>query len=140
MRNFIIFGLLLLVTGCGERNVPPTQLPQEIQTFVKQYFPTQTITYAEKELEWFTYKYDVILADGTQINFDTDNVWDKIDAKMATVPAALIPTPIATYVNTQFPAVAITKIDKERYGYDVDLANDLELKFNEQGALMEMDD
>ena len=140
MRNFIIFGLLLLVTGCGEKNVPPTQLPQEIQTFVKQYFPTQAITYAEKELEWFTYKYDVILADGTQINFDTDNVWDKIDAKMATVPAALIPTPIATYVNTQFPAVAITKIDKERYGYDVDLANDLELKFNEQGALMEMDD
>ena len=140
MRNFIIFGLLLLVTGCGEKNVPPTQLPQEIQIFVKQYFPTQTITYAEKELEWFTYKYDVILADGTQINFDTDNVWDKIDAKMATVPAALIPTPIATYVNTQFPAVAITKIDKERYGYDVDLANDLELKFNEQGALMEMDD
>ena len=34
----------------------------------------------------------------------------------------------------------ITKIDKERYGYDIELSNDLELKFNRQGALIGMDD
>jgi hypothetical protein len=34
----------------------------------------------------------------------------------------------------------ITKIDKERNGYEVDLANGLELKFNNQGAIVEMDD
>ena len=31
-------------------------------------------------------------------------------------------------------------IDKESYGYSVELANDLELKFNKQGALKELHD
>jgi hypothetical protein len=140
MKKILFIPLALLVTACSDKPVPPTELPQEIQAFVKQHFPTQTISYADKDWEWFSYKYDVTLADGTQISFDTDNVWDKVESKMAAVPTALVPAPIATYINTNFPAIAITKIDKERHGYDVDLANDLELKFNEQGALMEMDD
>ena len=85
-------------------------------------------------------KYDVTLADGTMISFDTDNVWEKVESLMAPIPATLIPANIATYVSTNFPAVAIIKIDKESYGYDVELATDIELKFNSQGALMEMDD
>lgn len=34
----------------------------------------------------------------------------------------------------------IQKIDKDSFGYEVELANGLELKFNQAGALMEMDD
>ena len=32
------------------------------------------------------------------------------------------------------------KIDKERHGYDIELSNDLELKFNKQGQLIGFDD
>jgi len=32
------------------------------------------------------------------------------------------------------------KIDKERYGYDIEISNDLELKFDRKGRLLEMDD
>ena len=131
---------MMLVTSCSDRPVVPAQVPAAIQNFVKQNFPNQSISYAERDLEWFTYKYDVILLDGTEINFDTDNEWDKVDCHMAPVPQSLIPAPIATYVNTNFAGVSITKIDKEFFGYDVELANGLELKFNKQGALTEMDD
>ena len=140
MRKLLVLSLLFAATACSDKPVPPTELPQEIQSFVKQNFPNQVISFADKDWEWFSYKYDVTLADGTQISFDTDKVWDKIESRMAGVPIALVPAPIATYVNTNFPAVPITKIDKERSGYEVELATDLELKFNEQGALMEMDD
>jgi hypothetical protein len=34
----------------------------------------------------------------------------------------------------------VSKIDKERYGYDIELSNDLELKFNHQGAIIGYDD
>lgn len=136
---FFIISMMALV-GCGEKPVAPTQLPPEIQTFVQQTFPNQAITFAKKDRELFGSKYDVVLADGTQIDFNKDHFWDKVESRMNPVPAALIPAPIATYINTNFPAVAIVKIDKERYGYEVELANELELKFNEQGALMEMDD
>lgn len=135
-----IAGLLTIMTACGDKPIVPAQLPAQVQTFIKQYFPNQNITYAEKELDWFSYKYKAILADGTEVSFDTDNQWEKVDTRMTPVPVSLIPAPIATYVKTNFPAVAIVTIDKESYGYSVELANDLELKFNKQGALKELDD
>jgi pectin methylesterase-like acyl-CoA thioesterase len=55
-------------------------------------------------------------------------------------PAAIIPEPILQYVKTSFPGTMITKIDKERYGYDVELSNDIDLKFNYQGMIIGMDD
>ncbi len=132
--------LIVTLAGCSDRPVLPAQLPQEIQVFVQQYFPNQQVSYADKDWDWFGYQYDVMLADGTEINFDTNNAWDKVESRLNPVPAALVPAPIATYVNTNFQAVSIVKIDKERYGYEVELANGLELKFNPQGALMSMDD
>lgn len=145
MKRVFLLGMattamMLTLLGCSDRPVEPAQVPAEIQTFVQQYFPGQTIAYAEKDLEWFTYKYDVVLSDGTELNFDTDNEWDKIDTKMTPVPAVLVPAPVATYVNTNFPSVAITKVDKDFSGYDVELANGLELKFSKQGVLTEMGD
>jgi hypothetical protein len=43
-------------------------------------------------------------------------------------------------VKTNFPGTVIVKIDKERHGYDIELSNDIELKFNKSGALIGMDD
>ena len=44
------------------------------------------------------------------------------------------------YVKANFPGCIVTKVDKERYGYDIGLSNDLDLKFNYQGVLIGMDD
>ncbi|MBQ7441272.1 MAG: PepSY-like domain-containing protein [Prevotella sp.] len=52
----------------------------------------------------------------------------------------MIPEVIKQYVNENFPESIITKIEKERYGYDIELSNDLELKFNKQGYILRMDD
>ena len=144
MKNFIttgIFALVLLMTGCTDRPVLPEQLPMPIKAFIQQYFPGQTITFAKKDLEITGWQYDVMLADGTQIDFDTDNVWDKIESPFTNpIPTALIPAPIATVLQANYPDAMITKIDKDYRGYEVDLANGLELKFNKQGELIDMDD
>ena len=136
-----ILALILMMNACSDKPVTPEQVPAPIKAFIQQYFPGQTITYAEKDLELTGYKYDVFLADGTRIDFDTDDVWDKINCPLTNpVPTALIPAPIATFIQANYPDAMITKIDKENRGYEVDLANGLELKFNKQGALVEMDD
>ena len=144
MKNFIvsgIFALVLLMTGCSDKSVLPAQLPVPIQTFVQQNFPGQTVTFAQKDLELTGWKYEVFLADGTHIDFDTDDMWDKIECPLTNpVPTALIPPPVAAPIQANYPDAMITKIDKERNGFEVDLANGLELKFNKQGAIVEMDD
>ena len=144
MKNFIvsgIFALALLMTGCSDKSVLPAQLPVPIQTFVQQNFPGQTVTFAQKDLELTGWKYEVFLADGTHIDFDTDDMWDKIECPLTNpIPTALIPPPVAATIQANYPDAMITKIDKERNGFEVDLANGLELKFNKQGAIVEMDD
>ena len=136
-----IFALVLLITGCTDRPVAPAQLPQQITAFIQQNFPGQPISFATKDLEITGWQYDVVLADSTQIDFDTDKMWDKIQCTMGNpVPTALIPAQIAAHLRTNFPDAMVLKIDKENNGYEVELANGLELKFNQQGGLMEVDD
>lgn len=144
MKKFIALGIValtLLMSACSDRPVAPTQLPVTITAFIQHNFPGQTISFAKKDLEITGWQYDVMLADGTQIDFDTDHMWDMIQCGMTNpVPTALIPVPVRTYLQTNFPDAMVLKIDKERYGYEIELANGLELKFNKQGALMDMDD
>lgn len=137
---FVFFALVLL-SACSDKPVAPEQLPEPIKAFIQQNFPGQTISYAEKDAELAGSKYDVVLADGSRVEFDTNNVWDKIECPLTNpVPTALIPAPIVAHLQSQFPDALIVKLDKERYGYEVELANGLEMKFNKQGVLTEMDD
>ena len=144
MRSIIvsgIFALVLLMTGCSDKPVLPTELPAPVMSFIQQTYPGQTITFAQKDLELTGWKYEVFMADGSHVEFDTDDTWDKVESPMTqTVPALLIPAPIATHLQANFPGAFVTKIDKERNGYEIELATGVELKYNKQGALIEMDD
>ena len=144
MKSFIvsgIFALILLMTACSDKPVVPEQLPAPVRTFVQGTYPGATITFAQKDLELTGWKYEVFMADGTHIEFDTDDAWDKIESPMAKpIPTQVIPAPIATHLQANFPSAFVTKIEKERNGYEVELSNGIDLKYNKQGALIEMDD
>ena len=131
-------GLLFsTMSFADDRPVPVNQLPAPVHTFVKQHFQGQTILYAEKDNN----HYECFLSDGTLLDFYRKGDWKKVDTEnMSAVPAVLIPAVIKQYIKATFPGTIITKIEKERYGYDIELSNDLELKFNHQGVLLRMDD
>lgn len=129
--------LVSTVSYADGRVIPVSQLPESANTFVATHFPGKKIFYAQKDGR----KYEVRLDDGTEIDFDRKGNWDKVDCHDFTaVPAAIVPAAIAAYVNTNFSTIFITKIDKERYGYSVELSNDIELKFDKQGNLLGFDD
>ncbi len=139
-KRFFLVALMCMImsatTFASDRVITANQLPATAQTFINQTFPGATIMYAEID----DGKYEVHLNDGTEINFDRKGNWDKVDCKLKAVPAHLIPATIASNVETQFSGTVITKIDKERYGYEIELSNGLDLKFNRQGMLSEIDD
>lgn len=140
-RIKIIFALLALFAmsvACHAdgRIIPVDQLPAAAKAFIQQYFADRTPSYAEKE----DGKYEVRFNDGTEVGFDRQGGWDKVDCKMAAVPAALVPEAVSGYVEASFPGSVIVKIDKERYGFEIELSNDLELRFNKNGKLLSIDD
>ena len=143
--NLFLAGLVCLLTSAtvchaDDMPIPAAQLPTAAQSFVQQNFPGKAIAYAEKDTEFMKVKYEVHLNDGTQIDFDKNGNWDKVDCHMVAVPAALVPAAIQQYVNATFAGTSVVKIDKERYGYDVELSNGAEMKFNKQGACIGYDD
>ena len=144
MRSVIVLGicvLVLMMSGCSDKPVIPEQLPVPVKTFIQQTYPGEAITFAQKDLELTGWKYEIFLVDGTHIEFDTDNMWDKIESPVTRpVPQQLIPAPVAAHLQANFPGAVVTKIDKERNGYEIELANGMELKYNKQGVLREMDD
>ena len=140
MRLLFIALLSMMVTSVAfadDKPIPVEKLPAAARTFVDTNFPGKKILYAEKD--WNS--YECRLDDGTKIEFTAKGDWKQVDRhRMSAVPTALVPAAIKQYVNSNYGNCMITKIDKERYGYDIELSNDLELKFNRQGALIGMDD
>ena len=128
------------VCRADDRIVPVNQLPANAKLFIQENFPDASISYAVLDKEFSGKRYEVRLNNGGELDFDKSGTWDKVDCNFSAVPANLVPANIANYVKTNFPGTAIIKIDKERYGYDIELSNDLELKFNKKGQLMNIDD
>ena len=120
--------------------IPATQLPAAAQSFIQNTFPGQTVSYAKVDRDFGRTTYEVCLNNGTELEFNKNGEIDKVDCNFSAVPAHLVPATIADYVKTNFAGATIVKIDKERYGYDVELSNELELKFNKKGQLMNIDD
>lgn len=137
--KYLLMALMCLISSsvmADDTPIPVEQLPEAAKTFVQTNFKGQKIVYAEKDWNSFECR----LADGTKIEFTKKGAWKKIDRKATAVPDAIVPATILEYVKANFVGCTVTKIDKERYGYDIELSNDMDLKFNFQGALIGMDD
>lgn len=145
------FGLLLVALVClfmqsvtsfadDDKFVPIEQLPAGVWTFIQENFPKSDISFASKEIEFLGVEYEIILTNGTKIKFDKQGNWEKVDCKSHNVPSSLVPTTIHKFVCAHYPMTNIVKINKERYGYEIELSNDLDLKFNKKGLLISIDD
>ena len=140
----LAFATLILTSSTAIANddvpITPDQLPAAAQEFIKKHFPEQTIAYAEKDVDYAKTTFEVRLSDGSKIEFTANGDWDKVDCEYKAVPAVLFPEAAAKYVSAHFPGALIVKVDKELYGWDIELNNDLELKFSKEGQLLGIDD
>ena len=128
------------VCNAHDMPIPASQLPAAAKAFVQQNFPGRTIVYAEKDTKFMKTKYEVSLNDGTEIDFYYNGTFDKVDCHTAPVPASIVPATILQFVDADFGGAVVTKIDKEDHGYEIELSNGVELKFNRQGRFIGYDD
>ena len=117
------------------------QLPLTARNFINQYFSNPQVSHIKIETNILqSKKYEVLLTDRTEIDFDSNGNWTEVDCKKVAVPGALIPVSVKEYVKTNFPQEIITKIERGRNGVEVELGNDYSLKFNNKGKFVSMDD
>ncbi len=144
MKKFavlLVAMMMFAVSANADDNQPIEvgQLPAAAQTFVKKYFPGKTVALATLDKELFDKSYDVIFSDGTKLEFDKKGQWKEV--KAAKMPAGIVPTAVAQKVKSVAPGTTVVKIEKrDEGGYEVKLSNGMELEFNRQLQLVDIDD
>lgn len=144
LLRFAIVAILLAVVNtasCSSQNSNqfPTKLPATAQAIVDKHFAGKSVVLVTQEMEFVRRYYVVVFSDGTKIKFDSRGIWDEIDCHRSPVPEALIPRPILDFVKKHYPGVFVTEIDRETRGYDVELSNGIDIEFNKNFQVREID-
>lgn len=116
------------------------KLPAAARKFISSYFPNTHVSHIKIESELFrTVKYEVLLTDRTEIDFDHEGYWLEVDCNDTSVPVELIPDYVSRYLKNTFPDAYVVKIERKHREMEVDLNNDWSITFSAAGEVIEVD-
>jgi hypothetical protein len=81
-----------------------------------------------------------MLANGSKIEFSSKGNWEEIDCRYGEVPAAIVPEPIKDFVAKNYAGEKIVAIERHRNEIEVRLSNRLELTFDKNLNIIDIDD
>lgn len=148
MKKFTILLVSLLTAlstlpafAGNDRIITVGELPAPSRQLVDTYFKEVGVSYAKVDEEWFDKEYKVVLVNGVKLAFRKDGSWKEIDCRYnGEVPADLVPTAITGYLGQNFQERRVVCIERDRRGYEVRLDNGLELEFDADFRLVDIDD
>lgn len=142
MKTRNLFTCLLLfiaVTVNAQKKIEVSDLPPASINFIREYFPNATVDKAKKDAEHGEKGYEVILSDGTEVEFWKDGKYREVDGKKKPIPTGFIDRKIVDYVTKNYPNNKITHIDYGHKDVDVDLTDDIDLEFTKEGTFIKGD-
>lgn len=168
-KNYLLIALLAIGLGfascSSDDDTTPTDesteiafenLPADSKQFINDHFAGYTVVGSNQKQTG----YNAILSKSAGTNKSTSTVWQgdyKVEFNQqgewieiegynnsVVLPAnvlALIPRSIVSYVSQNYPTRGITQIEKETYGYQIDLTGnlDIELMFDINGEFLAQD-
>ncbi len=146
MKKFLL--LLALITGLSTAASAKdtyahdaSVLPEAARTTIANNFKSKvSVVKIEKNLGRIS-EYEVIMTDGSEISFDRNGNWDNVETNNSkSVPAGFIPQAIRDYVAKNHKGTNIVGIDKERNGFEIELSNGVDIKFDKAGQFVRYDD
>ena len=135
----IVALVFVSVQSFADRAVEKSQLPANVQEFVKKHFPNIEVSYAKQDNDLFERDYTVVLTNGNKIEFISKGEWKEVDCEHHQVPEGIIPDAIRKYLNENQKGHRVIEIKKELRHYDVKLSNKLEMEFSLDGKLLRYD-
>lgn len=136
---FVTASTLPALAG-NDRIITVGELPAASQQFISTCFKEVEVSYAKVDEEWFDKEYKVVFVDGSKVEFVRSGAWKEIDCKYGEVPAGAVSAPIRDCVATRFPGRRIICIERDRRNCEVKLDNGLELEFDADFRLVDIDD
>ena len=129
-----------IVANAGnDKPINVNELPAKAQTLLSKHFKGQKVMLATIESGVVSRSYDVVLKNGTKLEFDKRGNLTEIDCKQGIVPSQLIPQPIKNYLKENYRGEAVRKIELNKKEYEVELTNGLDLTFNKHFQLIDIE-
>lgn len=129
-----------IVANAGnDKPINVNELPAKAQTLLSKHFKGQKVMLATIESGVVSRSYDVVLRNGTKLEFDKKGNLTEIDCKQGFVPSQLIPQPIKNYLKENYRGEAVRKIKLNKKEYEVELTNGIDLTFNKHFQLIDID-
>lgn len=129
-----------IVANAGnDKPISVNALPVKAQTLLSNHFSNQKVLLATIETGVISRSYDVVLQNGTKLEFDKKGNLTEINSKHGKVPALLIPQAIRNYLKDNYPGQMVKKMEINKNEYDVELANGLDFTFNKHFQVIDID-
>lgn len=122
------------------RPIDVSELPATARQFIETHFADAKISHVSVDGKLLDKEYEVLFADGRKIEFAKNGEWEEVDAKRAEVPASVLPQSVRSYLRQNYPDMPVSKVERDRRGYEVKLRNGVELDFDKNGRLLKIDD
>lgn len=137
-----VFLLSAMTIACADdaRPIAYEQLPAAAKQFITTYFPDAKVALATVESPRWRPTYEVVFADGTEIDFKGSGEWKDVDCKRAQVPDGVIPAKMLEFVRLNHADNFIVEITRDRREYEIKLNNGIELRFSPDGQFRRYDD
>lgn len=115
-------------------------LPVPAKTLLNKYFGKKAVSHIKIDSDVLSTEYDVVLVDGTEIEFDKEGNWKEIECGSGRVPKALILKPINDFVAKNYKNAPINKVEKKKNKYEIRLSTGISLEFDRAGKFLRIDD
>ncbi|MCD8178292.1 MAG: PepSY-like domain-containing protein [Tannerellaceae bacterium] len=114
------------------------ELPAQSREFIRQWFGDTEIAHIkiDNNYQGRVKDYEVLLADGIEIEFDKSGEWKEIEANKMGLPEGILETGIIDQIHTLHPGQQIRKMEKDGNKIEVKLFNYTKLKFDQSGTLL----
>ena len=134
--------VVLFLSSCKDEytKISFTDLPYESQVFLNTHFPNEVVSHIMKDSEIFDKSYEVFFTDGDNVEFNSTGFWENVDCHNDSVPESILDVKILDYINLHHQGTYVVEIDKNRYNYDVELNNGLDLVFDSDFDFKRYDD
>lgn len=151
MKKITVFILSILATAStafalslhsanDDKPITYDQLPAAAKEFIKDNFGKEQVSRTTLDSDLIGDEYTVVFTSGIKLEFCGDGNWKEVDCRYSEVPHSLIPGKIVDYLKANYADSKVREIKRERGGYEVKLNNGLELTFDRDYRLVEIDD
>lgn len=143
MKKVLFTGIFMLCSIVVFAQAQTNNLPKTAQDYISQHFASISIDKVEENSNWKIWeddKYEVKLSNGIELDFDENgNIMEIESRNNESIPAAALPSNVATYLNTNYAGIAIKGWEKDSKGQEVELVDGTELEFDKDGNFQKID-